>query len=68
MLKEMVYPYIEIQRFWEWAVECIEEELEELLSFCDFPKRHWSKIRRISCFENKRSCKRTINICIGYIQ
>ncbi len=52
------------------GVECIEEELEELLSFYDFPKKHWSKIRRrirsISCFENKRSCERIIYALVIY--
>ncbi len=50
-----------VKRFWEWAeewrgrvpkaVECIEKDLDELLSFYDFPKKHWRKIRTTNGIE-----------------
>ena len=42
---------------WEWrptqprAVACLEEDLDELLSFMDTPKAHWRKVRTTNAIE-----------------
>lgn len=53
--------YAAIQAFKDWkkkwykiserAVNCIENDLEELLSFYSFPKSHWKKIRTTNVIE-----------------
>lgn len=50
-----------IRLFWEWAnewresfpkaVECLEKDLDELLTFFDFPEAHRSKIRTTNALE-----------------
>lgn len=50
-----------VRCYWEWArayrssypqaVECLEKDIDELLSFMDFPKKHWIKIRTTNIIE-----------------
>jgi len=50
-----------VRRYWEWAsrwrevapkaVKCLEKDLDELLSFFDFPEKHRSKIRTTNAIE-----------------
>ena len=50
-----------VRRYWQWAsqwretepkaVECLEKDLDELLSFFDFPEAHRSKIRTTNAIE-----------------
>lgn len=50
-----------IRKYWEWAkayrniypkaVKCLEKDLDELLSFFDFPKACWRKIRTTNAIE-----------------
>lgn len=50
-----------VRLYWEWArayrnsypkaVECLEKDIDELLAFMDFPKKHWIKIRTTNIIE-----------------
>lgn len=58
-----------VKLYWEWAkayrksypkaVECLEKDLDELLTFLEFPKEHWKKIRTTNIIERSfREVKR----------
>ncbi|MDI6689041.1 MAG: IS256 family transposase [Actinomycetota bacterium] len=50
-----------VRLYWEWAkayrksypeaVECLEKDIDGLLSFMDFPRKHWIKIRTTNIIE-----------------